>query len=122
MINANQDSQYQCFLDFYGIQKSFESREVFLGGTYGNYSDNYLHELEPDENQNIIFDEFNNLLVKICPNLTSIEDYKNIYYHCITEVERGESDYYGGDTFYKFLKCDTKLLYDILLKMNIINS
>ena len=74
--------------------------------------------IEPDEPKE--FDEFDNLLEELCPNITFLQ-YKKIRKECVTCEEDSERDYYGGCEYFNYWSCDMKKLYDKLVEFNLIN-
>lgn len=99
-------------------EKYLFSDEWCLGGTQNNFwGDSY--DLEPDEPKN--FDEFDQLLEKICPTITFLQ-YKHIYSQCVDIVSREDSDYYGGCATYAQYRCDLEQLFKILKEKGLMNE
>jgi hypothetical protein len=69
----------------------------------------------------VSFVELDNLLERICPNLTFLQ-YKKIERECV-EVETDYNyDYYGGCQHDSYYKCDLKKLYEIMIEMGLITE
>ena len=86
------------------------------GGEWGNcWGDSGIIEEEPAPE----FTQFDELLNKICPNITYIQ-YKQVYATCVYINEDDEFGYYGGyEKKYNYV-CNLKKLYNCLKEMNII--
>lgn len=98
--------------------KYLYSDEWCLGGTHNNcWGDSY--SVEPDEPEN--FDEFDQLLEKICPTITFLQ-YKNIHSQCVDITSREDHDYYGGCVAYARYKCDLEQLFEILKEKGLVNE
>ena len=93
------------------------SQEWCTGGAYGNCWDNSMSSINPDEPCD--FDELDNLLMEICPNVTFLQ-YKKIKKNCVSIAERYERQYYGGGIHYSHWECDLSKLYASLKELNII--
>ena len=59
------------------------------------------------------FEELDNLLEEIAPNVTFLH-YKKIRSQCVKTEESYERDYYGGGCSYLNWVCDLEKLYDLL--------
>ena len=70
-----------------------------------------------DAEQPCNFDEFDELLEKICPTIAFLQ-YKKLYANCVRIEERSNSDYYSN-TREAFYRCDLEKLYDMLETMGI---
>lgn len=69
----------------------------------------------------VSFVELDNLLERICPNLTFLQ-YKKIERECV-EVDTSYSyDYYGGCQHDSYYKCDLKKLYETMIEMGLITE
>ena len=95
------------------------SDEWCLGGSwsdcYGN-SGNVSADDQPTE-----FTEFDDLLTKICPNVTMLQ-YKKLYRECVTTKKRRECDYYGGVCEYARYVCNLRKLYEMMIEMNLVKE
>ena len=113
-------SNYDIFRNINGIVAKDELRSASwsLGGTYGTCYRDTLYNISPDSPK--AFTEFDNLLEKICPNITFLQ-YKKLENECTQIVEYGESDYYGGREYRAYHKCNLHKLYDLLNEMGYIN-
>ena len=67
------------------------------------------------------FDELDNLLEKICPNISFLQ-YKKLVAECVTLDEYGESGYYGTYEHRARYICDLNSLYNWLKNHNLINE
>lgn len=67
------------------------------------------------------FEEFDKLLEKICPSISFLL-YKKIYAECVSIVDYGESDYYGGYRNFQQFQCDLKKLYGLLIRNQLIEN
>lgn len=119
--NVVRKSDYDIFRDTNNLGRAdaLYSSSWSLGGTYGDcWSDN-LYSISPEEP--VPFREFDNLLEKICPNISFLQ-YKKLERECVSIKQYGESDYYGGYEVRADYVCDLKKLYDLLNEMGCINS
>jgi hypothetical protein len=101
--------------DLYKVNgKYLESQSWCLGGKSYDWhgSEHYLSAENP-----LNFDEFDELLEKICPQITYLQ-YKKIYAKCVTMEERSASDYYT-QAREGFWKCDLEKLYEMLEEMGL---
>ena len=89
------------------------------GGTWGDYQGN-SGNIEPDKVPES-FKEFDDLLLKYCPNVTFLR-YKSIYNNCVTVEEDRECDYYGGTEYFNFYCCDLEKLYEMLTELGYIKD
>lgn len=87
------------------------SQKWCTGGTYGSCWSDSLSPISGDEQPD--FEELDNLLSEICPNITFLQ-YKRLFSKCVSYEESYESDYYGGGCNYKRYVCDAKSLYEFL--------
>jgi hypothetical protein len=100
-----------------GILKSMEWS---LGGTVRGY-DGYESRVYP-ESQPIAFKEFDQLMEKLCPNISFMQ-YKLIYNECVSvNSDLGRSDYYGGSTSHARFECDLAKLYLMLEEKGLLPS
>lgn len=67
------------------------------------------------------FQEFDELLEKICPNISFLA-YKKIHAECVMIEKYDEGDYYGGSRSHAYYKCDLKKLYNELKMKGLIES
>lgn len=94
-----------------------ESDTWCLGGTWGNcWGDHGTVSSTP---QPASFREFDELLEKVCPNITFLQ-YKNIHNECVTTKTTLEWDYYGGSSEYARYVCDVMKLYELLVEKKLI--
>ena len=63
------------------------------------------------------FDEFDELIEKICPTITFLQ-YKKLYKNCVRMEERDNSDYYSS-TREAYWRCDLKELWNMLDEMGL---
>jgi hypothetical protein len=94
--------------------KYLESSTWSLGGTsYGlSGSEHHFSAEQPVE-----FEEFDELLERICPQITYLQ-YKKVNRACVTMEERPISDYYtsGNEGYWR---CDLEKLYEMLTEMEL---
>ena len=83
------------------------------GGTLCSY-DGWSSEIEP-EKQPSSFEEFDDLLEKLCPNISFLT-YKKMFNDCVTVEDGYENDYYGGTQYYSLYCCRLKRLYELLVE------
>ena len=111
--------KYQIFVEDNNISSVndgyLESDSWSLGGEMWGWdgSKRAVSAEQPKE-----FDEFDNLLEKICPNITFLQ-YRKLYKNCVTMEERCNSDYYSriNEGYYK---CDLAKLWSMLEEMGIL--
>lgn len=84
------------------------------GGAYGSCWHDGLSPVSADEPRN--FDELDELLQEICPNITFLH-YKKLQKECVSMDTYHEHDYYGGGITYNFWVCDLKKMYSLLNEM-----
>lgn len=108
----------------YGIDKSSIHSDRYLyscswslGGKYYSYTGNVSY-MDPETPCN--FDEFDNLLSEICPQITFLQ-YKKLYRSCVTEDSRDSSDYYS-ESREGFYRCDLEMLFEMLEEMGILSE
>ena len=89
------------------------------GGAYGSCWGDKLSPVTPDEQPD--FDELDELLADICPQVTFLQ-YKKIMRDCVDFEESHESDYYGGGCIYKRYVCDMEKLYRCLETIGLRNK
>ena len=113
-------SNYDMFCDVNNIvnKEKLLSDSWSLGGTFGNCWNDQLTTLSPEPPQP--FTEFDELLERICPNLTFLQ-YKKLERECTEIAEYEDSDYYGGTEYRAYHKCDLRKLYNLLDEMGYIN-
>lgn len=88
------------------------------GGTWCNCWGN-SGNIEADTDLEFI--EFDNLLTKICPNITFLQ-YKQIYKSCVDKTSYYERDYYGGSELRYQYTCNLNTLYNKLIEMKLIEN
>ena len=96
------------------VGKYLESDSWCLGGVSYSWTGEKF-PLSPERSRN--FDAFDNLLEKICPQITFLQ-YKKIYAKCVTEEERSSSDYYTNARE-GYWCCDLEKLYVMLEEMGL---
>lgn len=117
--NVVPKSSVDMFYDIKGISyKKLTSASWSLGGTCGNCWDDHLSPITPDKTPE--FTEFDELLEKICPNITFMQ-YKKLYKNCVTTNEESVSDYYGGCEYRANYVCDLQQLYYDLEEMGLVD-
>ena len=109
--------EFQYILNEYANEGTKMVSETWSGGgEWGNcWGDSGIIEEEPAPE----FTQFDDLLNKICPNITYIQ-YKQVYATCVYIDEDEEYGYYGGyEKKYNYV-CNLNKLYDCLKEMNLI--
>lgn len=91
-----------------------------LGGTSGSCYGNDLSPVSAGP-QPTSFKEFDDLLEKVCPQISFLQ-YKKLYNHCVTTDTESHGDYYGGNVEYGFYICHLPKLYEMLVKMGIVTT
>lgn len=91
--------------------KKLRSDKWCMGGTYGNCWNDHLSPVSPEEP--LEFEELDDLLEKIAPNVTFLH-YKKIRSQCVKTEESYDHDYYGGGCSYMNWVCDLEKLYKLL--------
>lgn len=91
--------------------KKLRSEKWCTGGSYGNCWNDHLSPVSPEEP--LEFEELDDLLEKIAPNVTFLH-YKKIRNKCVKTEESYDSDYYGGGCNYMNWVCDLEKLYELL--------
>lgn len=116
----NDIANYDMFCDVNNIvnKEQLLSDSWSLGGTFGNCWNDKLGTLSPESPKP--FKEFDELLERICPNLTFLQ-YKKLERECTEIAEYEERDYYGGIEYRSYHKCDLRKLYNLLDEMGYIN-
>jgi hypothetical protein len=87
----------------------------------GNWRDCWGGEGKIDSQEPKEFEEFDNLLEEICPNITFLQ-YQKLRKCCVTCEEDYENDYYGGTEYFRYWACDMKKLYETLVEFNLITT
>lgn len=121
-VNVHKMNVYESVFKIHeSYQKNDEMRsdEWSLGGTWGDCWGN-SGTCGVDE-QPTEFKEFDDLLMKVCPNITLLQ-YKKLYRETVTTETRGEHDYYGGYCSYGYYACDLKKLYELLVEMGLLEK
>lgn len=112
--------QWKAFSDKYNLylydNEYIRSEKWSLGGSWRNCWGNSGSVSSETPVEFIVLD---NLLTEICPNVSFLQ-YKKIYNECVETDESSEGDYYGGNVYYAYYKCDVEKLYDKLVEMNLI--
>ena len=94
--------------------KYLESDGWCLGGkSYSWTGEEFL--ISPEHPLN--FDEFDNLMEKICPQITFLQ-YKRLYAKCVTKEERSSGDYYTNARE-GYWRCNLEKLYEMLEEMGL---
>ena len=91
--------------------KKLRSSRWCTGGSYGSCWSDHLSPVSGDDP--LEFEELDNLLEEIAPNVTFLH-YKKIRSQCVKTEESYERDYYGGGCSYLNWVCDLEKLYDLL--------
>lgn len=65
------------------------------------------------------FDQLDNILEKICPNITFLQ-YKKICQDIIEEIDYEQNEYYGNSTNYRIKYFTAENLYHALLESNLL--
>jgi len=86
------------------------------GGTWGDCWGNE-GTISPDSPSE--FKEFDDFLLKICPEMPFLQ-YKKIVNECLETEEYTSYDYYGGCEYRHRWKCDMEKLYAMMKEMNLI--
>ena len=109
--------EFQYILNEYANEENKMVSETWSGG--GEWCNCWGDSGIIEEESAPEFTQFDELIIKVCPNITHIQ-YKNVYETCVYVDEEDEFDYYGGyEKRYKYV-CDLKKMYDFLKEMNII--
>jgi hypothetical protein len=90
-----------------------------IGGTWCSW-DGMEYQCEPEQAP-LSFRELDELLEKICPNITLLQ-YKRIMNDCVEIQNDSECDYYGGRRWLSLYVCDLDALYNLLWEMNYITE
>jgi len=104
-------------LDLDSNKMELRSESWSLGGTSGNCWDNELRRISPSSP--LEFVEFDELLQKVCPNLSYLQ-YKEINRSCCRLDEHESTDYYSGSETIVQHVCDINALYNKLSNLGII--
>lgn len=113
---------WQVFFNEMGISVNYRCKEMnsyhwTTGGFNRDWNGNQ-YPIDPDEP--LEFNEFDNLLEQICPQITFLQ-YKHIRKECVTIKEGHESDYYSCYNT-NYWSCDLEKLYNCLLEKNLITE
>lgn len=87
----------------------------------GSWGDCWGNEGTISPDSPLDFREFDDLLMKICPDI-SFMNYKKLLNECTETEKYSEYDYYGGREYRQRWKCDMKRLYELLNEMNYITN
>lgn len=87
----------------------------------GDWADCWGNHGSCETEDPVEFTELDNLLERICPNLTFLQ-YKKIERECVEVDTDFNSDYYGGCQQDSYYKCDLKKLYETLMEMGLISE
>lgn len=101
-----------------GDTSTLESEAWGLGGTSGSCYDNDLQSVSASE-QPTTFDKFDDLLEKLCPQVTFLQ-YKKLYAKTVTIKKHTSHDYYGGSIEYAKFECDLIEFFEMLEDMNLL--
>lgn len=102
------------FRDLYK-DKYLMSNTWCLGGVGRSWMNDSTYPISADEP--LEFDAFDELLEKICPNITFLQ-YKKLYRHSVEMDDRDAGDYYSNCRE-GFWICDLEKLYNMLVDMGI---
>jgi len=108
--------KYELYMDENGKVKG---ESWCLGGSWADCwggGGSVSGEAQPDG-----FRELDELLEKVCPNITFLQ-YKGIYNEIVLTDEYGDSDYYGGSTSYAYKYFMVENLYNALKKRELIGN
>lgn len=99
-----------------GDDLCFRSSSWSLGGTWGDcWGNEGTCDAEPAPTS---FREFDELMEKVCPQITFMQ-YKKAYSESVTTETDSDSDYYGGSTRSAYFRCDIKRLYESLTELGL---
>lgn len=119
--NSVWDIYFQPELDSYNGdgERYIYSESWSQGGSWGDCwgNEGTIHAEEPPK----VFKEFDELLEKICPDITFLQ-YKSISAECMDTEEWDEADYYGGVEYRARYRVDLKKLHDELTRRGIIEK
>jgi hypothetical protein len=101
----NDDKQYLC------------SDTWSLGGESWSYDGEPAGSIMP-EPQPASFKEFDDLLLKVCPDIAFMQ-YKKLYNETVTIKTKDDSDYYSKEIV-AFYSCDITKLYGIMRELSLI--
>lgn len=91
--------------------KFFTSERWSLGGAHGNCWDSNMYYSDPEPQPEFV--KLDDLLSKLCPNITFLQ-YKKIMRECVTIEEETYGEYYGGYCKYAWYRCDVERMVEIL--------
>ena len=117
-VFARSDAQVWAIKLQLGEQMILKSKSWCNGGTWGSWDGS---EGTVDAEPPIEFSEFDELLGKICPDISFL-NYKNIKNKCVTLKTVDDNDYYGGSTSRSYHECDLNKLYDELKSRDLIKE
>lgn len=95
--------------------KYLESQTWCLGGVGHSWASDSEYHISAENPAN--FDEFDELLERICPQITYLQ-YKKIYSKCVTMEDRAGGDYYTSCRE-GFWRCDLKKLYEMFKEVGL---
>lgn len=113
-------SEFDIFMDVNGLYRNnmLCSDSWSRGGTYGTCWGNGLHIIKAEEP--LSFKEFDELMEKVCPNVSFLQ-YKKLERECCSIEEKHIGDYYGGCETRAYHKCDLKKLFHMLTEMGYVD-
>lgn len=109
---------YDKHIAFVGEKGFLKSQRWSNGGTWGNCWGN-TGTIDADDPKE--FEELDNLLEKICPNISFLQ-YKKLCAACVTCESDYENDFYGGRENFSYWVCDLNKMYDMLKEMEVIKD
>jgi len=112
-------SGYDLFKDKFNLPDQITSMSWSLGGTWADCWGN-VSTASPSS-QPVSFVEFDELLEKICPDITFLK-YKRIYNELVDIDDNVESDYYGGSITYAKYRCNSGALYRLLDELGLLDD
>lgn len=90
-------------------EKYMDSYKWCLGGVDHGYMGDETYYIEP-ETPHTTFDEFENLILRLLPDI-SYKTYKRLYQNCVTTETETRDFYYGGEANYMYFRCDVEKLF-----------
>ena len=110
-------SIYQFYKDKFKIEDKVYSQKWIISGESWNISGESWRE---DPEESCAFIEFDNLLMKMCPNILYFEG-KQLYRLTVSEEINEEHDYYSNITYGQYV-CNIDKLIDYLIEKGYLNE